>query len=316
MTDAAPMPTIPSSPWHPGETALQRRTGVEARMEEVGRRVIRDHLIDQHRDFYPLLSMVVLGSVDGAGRPWATIRTGEPGFLSSPDPYRLLARIPVDPADPAQLDPAAASPVGLLGIDLVTRRRNRLNGLAHWSPEGLEIAVRESFGNCPKYIQLRHLRAVETAPGEPRRSTALTDADHALIQAADTVYVASHADVGGERRVDVSHRGGTAGFVRADDDGWLVIPDLPGNRFFSTLGNIAMNGRAGLTFADFTSGDLLQMTGDAEVLGEGDGGFEGAERLWRFRPTTIVNRPGTLGLLQDEVEVSPFLRDAGWRTGS
>ena len=53
-----------SSPWHAGEIALQEKVGVAKRMDEVGRRVLRDHLIDQHRQFYPQLPFIVahLGS--------------------------------------------------------------------------------------------------------------------------------------------------------------------------------------------------------------------------------------------------------------
>jgi hypothetical protein len=58
------------------------------------------------------------------------------------------------------------------------------------------------------------------------------------------------------RQVDVSHRGGNAGFVRIGNDGVLTIPDFDGNLFFSTLGNIFVNGKAGLLFVDFATGDI------------------------------------------------------------
>ena len=49
----------------------------------------------------------------------------------------------------------AGSPIGLLGIELDTRRRNRLNGVIDSCNEGgLAVSVRQSFGNCPKYIQV------------------------------------------------------------------------------------------------------------------------------------------------------------------
>ena len=81
------------SPWHEGEIALQRRLGLEDRMDEIGRRVMRDHLIEQHREFYPLLPMVVLGAVDEHGDAWATLRAGRPGFLSAPDAHRLTVAL-------------------------------------------------------------------------------------------------------------------------------------------------------------------------------------------------------------------------------
>lgn len=91
-----------TSPWHPGEIALQQRLGVESRMEEAGRRVVRDHLIEQHREFYALLPMVVLGSVDRNGDAWATLRAGRPGFLHAPDSGRLSVELERDFADPAE----------------------------------------------------------------------------------------------------------------------------------------------------------------------------------------------------------------------
>ena len=114
---------------------------------------------------------------------------------------------------------------------------------------------------------------------------------------ADTFFVATYADLAhGERQADVSHRGGKPGFVRIGGDGVLTIPDFAGNLFFNTLGNILANGKAGLVFADFETGGLLQLTGDAEVILEAPelAAFEGAERLWRFTPRRIIRRPGAL----------------------
>lgn len=76
--------------WHDGERALQAHVGVEERMVELGARVIRPFMPDQHRAFYGQLPFVILGSVDAAGAAWATVVEGEPGFLSSPAPASLL----------------------------------------------------------------------------------------------------------------------------------------------------------------------------------------------------------------------------------
>ena len=79
--------------WHPGEIAMQSSAGVADRMAEAGKRSIRDHLIDQHRQFYPLLPFVVLGAVDRAGNAWATLR-GRPGFMRAATPNRLSVQVP------------------------------------------------------------------------------------------------------------------------------------------------------------------------------------------------------------------------------
>lgn len=81
-------PTEPS-PWHAGEQQLQARAGVAQRMADMGRRVIRDHMPEQHRAFYRQLPFVLLGTVDAEGRPWASVLEGPVGFAHSPDP-RLL----------------------------------------------------------------------------------------------------------------------------------------------------------------------------------------------------------------------------------
>jgi len=72
-----------ASPFHKGEQLAQERVGVRAKVEKLGRRVIRDHLPDQHREFYSELPFVVLGTVDDEGRPWASLVPGRPGVLTS-----------------------------------------------------------------------------------------------------------------------------------------------------------------------------------------------------------------------------------------
>src|SRR4029079_17246295 len=116
------------------------------------------------------------------------------------------------------------------------------------------------------------------------------------IRAADTLFVTSYVDVGAARQVDISHRGGPAGFVRIDAAGQLTIPDYAGNRFFNTLGNICVQPRVGLLFIDFVSGDLLQIVGIAQVLDEADDDLPGTERAWTVRPQHGVRRPAAFPL--------------------
>ena len=288
--------------WHEGETFIQQKLGVADRMATMGQRVVRDFMPDQHREFYAQLPFIVLGSVDGQGDAWATLVEGRPGFMSSPTPTSLTMAARPDPGDPAAEGVADGTPVGLLGIELHTRRRNRMNGVVTVTGQGLRVDVDQSFGNCPRYIQLRD-HAFVRDPGAPFAGTAeemttLDAAARAMIAAAESFYVASYADRGARRQVDVSHRGGRAGFVRVASDGTLTIPDFDGNLFFATLGNILLNGRAGLVFVDYATGDMLQMTGDAEVVMESPeiAAFQGAERLWTFRPHRVVRRCGVLAL--------------------
>lgn len=293
-----------SSPWHEGELELQRHAGVADQMDTVGRKFVRHFLLDQHREFYPLLPFIVIGAVDGEGMPWATIRSGQPGFLHSPDPLTLDINAVSDTSDPAQAGMKEGDPVGLLGIDLVTRRRNRMNGLiTRQSNEGFSVSVEDSFGNCPRYIQNRHFAFVRDPLQQTSSAVDVSDRLDAdarrIISTADTFFVASYVDRPDEKRqVDISHRGGRAGFVRIDDDGGLTVPDFNGNLFFNTLGNFLVNPLAGLMFFDAVTGDVLQIAGTVEVILESPeiAAFEGAERLWRVMPTKVVRRRDALPL--------------------
>jgi len=300
-----------STPWHAGEIALQKSIGVSERMADVGRHVIRDHLIEQHQFFYPLLPMVVLGSVDGGGDAWATVRSSYPGFMQAVDDRLLHLELKRDALDPAEAGMDEGKAIGMLGIDLGTRRRNRLNGVILRDETGFGVRVEQSFGNCPRYIQLRgaYYAGDPTVPSEvpPVIRNTMDEAMQGLIQRADAFFVASYADLdNGHRQVDVSHRGGPSGFVRIDGES-LIIPDYAGNQFFNTLGNIAVNPRAGLTFVDFETGGLLQLTGDAVVIDDAAevNSLQGAERIWRFTPRKASWRAGVLPLRWDFREWSP-----------
>jgi ferredoxin-NADP reductase/predicted pyridoxine 5'-phosphate oxidase superfamily flavin-nucleotide-binding protein len=292
------------SPWHEGELAIQRSVGVVERMDAPGRNFVRDRLLDQHRRFYPLLPFIVAGAVDAEGDAWATMIAGTPGFLHAPTSAMLDVNAQRDPDDPADAGFNDGAAIGLLGIDLATRRRNRLNGvIRRKGAAAFGVEVAQSFGNCPQYIQLRDFKMIRDpavrTPVAPVRLERLSTRAMRMIAGADTFFVASYADrENGERQVDVSHRGGKPGFARLGDDGVLTIPDFAGNLFFNTLGNILVNGKAGLVFADFDSGDLLQLSGDAQVILDSPeiAAFQGAERLWRFTPRRIVYRAGALPL--------------------
>lgn len=289
------------SPFHAGEQELQERLGVRERMERFGGKVIRDHLPDQHRAFYAKLPFLVLGSRDQSGQPWASILPGRPGFAQSPDPGRLLLDAKIIPGDPLGDGVQAGAQIGGLGIEFATRRRNRFSArTGDAGPSGIELLIDQSFGNCPQYIQTRQPEFRRDPKDEgfvPEREdlSGLDEDAKRLIAEADTFFIASAAprandpaeDDPAVRGVDVSHRGGKPGFVRIDDDGTLTVPDFAGNLHFNTLGNLLLEPRAGLLFADFDSGDLLFLAGEVETIFESDeiAAFRGAERLWRFRMT-------------------------------
>lgn len=307
-TDRVARSTLPKgdgpSPWHPGEVALQRSVGVVDRMDARGRQVIRDHLTAQQREFFAGLPHLVLGTVDPDGQPWATFRDGAAGFIRVKSDRRLHIGSSVRLLDPAQSGISDGSAIATLGIQLETRRRNRANGaVANATPNGFDIQIEHSFGNCAQYIWLRDRLPDWTMDARVAEYAQISDdlsVGHvAMIRSADTFFVASYADrEGGARQTDVSHRGGRSGFVGVSEDGWLIVPDYAGNKFFNTLGNILVNGKAGLSFPDYAGGTLLQMTGDAEVVPASGGRIlaPGIERVWRFRPRRVVQRSHAISL--------------------
>lgn len=296
------LPKHRHSPWHAGEKVLQETYGVSERMEVIGQKVIRDYMPDQHREFYQQLPFMVVGAVDAQQRPWASLLEGPEGFVTSPDPQQLLLAAQPDEQDPAASGLQPGQAIGLLGIELHTRRRNRINGVIQQvSVDGLAVAVEHSYGNCPKYIQARgYSRTPEPLKSRaPRQDfSALNARTTEMIRAADTFFIASYFDHDAHSRsVDVSHRGGRVGFVKVEGNR-LTIPDYAGNLFFNTLGNLQANPVAGLLFVDFATGDMLQLTGRTELILDGPmiTAFESAERLWTFDVEQAVLRPAATSL--------------------
>lgn len=318
--------STPASPFHAGERRVQTRLGVADKMAALGPRVIRDHLIEQHREFFATQHMLLLGRVDGAGWPWASLLAGPPGFAHSPAPDRMhIAAMPVGGAPQQVLVPGQR--VGLLGIDYATRRRNRVNGrIAAVDGRSFELAVEHSFGNCPKYIHKRAVslaegRAWHIEPGAPMRIATLAGAPGDLIDSADHFYIASHH--GGDwddarHGVDVSHRGGRTGFVRVRDNAVIEFPDFAGNRFFNTLGNIEASGRAGLLVIDVRDGSLLACSGRATIdwRAASAARLPGAERIVRIEVEHAWQHARALPWQWRLVESSPALEGTGvWPRG-
>jgi hypothetical protein len=283
---------LQESPFHPAELELQERFGRRKMLAAPARRFVRDHLVPQHREFFQQLPFIVVGSVDSSGQPWASIVAATPGFATSADPKHLRVGALPRPGDPLAENLTPGSPIALLGIELATRRRNRLNGTVTSADAGSwTVTVVQSYGNCPQYIQSRDLYFVDS-PIDAQiqhglRSDRLSADDQTLIAHADTFFIATanpRKEDGESYGADVSHRGGRPGFVRIDGDRTLTVPDFIGNFFFNTLGNLQVNPRAGLLFADFSSGDVLMLRTRANVIWDGEEvrSFEGAQRLLRF----------------------------------
>ncbi len=257
--------------WHPGELIAQTRAGVKEKMARLGPRLIRNYMPDQHRDFFANLPMMIMGSEDNNNELWANPMFGHPGFIQSPTPKLLSIDTASGFSNSALSHLNVGNRIGLLGIDLETRRRNRVNGsIIEKKQHQVTINVEQSFGNCPKYIQQRliHLESPQgkiTTEFFNNWSSPLRK----FIISADTCFIASAYSNQCTNRIlgmDVSHRGGLPGFIGFDEHHRLLIPDYPGNSFFNTIGNLTVDPRAGLLFLDFTGGNIITLTMTAEVI--------------------------------------------------
>lgn len=304
--------------FHEGELAVQERAGSSDMASRVARG-IRAAVPPVVADFLLTQRIAFIGTLDGDGRPWASVVTGPAGFASAPDEHTLRIVATPAPGDPLAENLGAgteqageqtrSAPVGVLVVDFITRRRLRVNGRGALRAGGeIHVDVDQVYSNCHKHIQTR---AIESEAPSPRpeeariqRGRGLSEAQRDWIRRADTFAIASAHRTAG---VDCSHRGGTPGFVRVDGDR-LTWPDYVGNALFNTLGNIITYPRAGLIFVDFDTGATLQLTGSAAVDWDPEhaAAVPGAQRLVTFEVDEAIEAPDAVPFRFRLIERSKF----------
>jgi predicted pyridoxine 5'-phosphate oxidase superfamily flavin-nucleotide-binding protein len=268
--------------FHAGELAVQRQAGVSGEAARLSRMLEPVSLSGGITRFLAERSLLVVTGRDGAGRLWISPLFGTPGFLSVRSETELAVRAGFATGDPLQAI-AAGQKVGMTSLEFALRRRVRMNGtLTTVTGNQLVVEVEQAYGNCPQYIQQRLVAPDRNGQaGDARRGAVLEPDDLALIRSADTFFLGT---VHPERGADASHRGGTPGFVRADERG-LWWPDYPGNNLFNSLGNLAVSPETALLFIDYVTGETLHLSGSSSIeWGEpgrpGDDGHTG--RIVRF----------------------------------
>jgi uncharacterized protein len=304
-----------SDPFHSGEVRLQQQTGERDRAILSGR-LISDAIPPAAHPFIGQQAYVVVAWLAPDGRLWSELVVSAPGFAaSSADGSRLALEVPRRRDVAANFSIlhqiAPGHHVGLLFIELASRRRLRVNGIVgERLGDALWICVAEAYPNCPKYIQRRELVSATDEKPAPHpvpsaEGTVLEESLARLIRDADTFFVASAHPNG---LVDCSHRGGRPGFITVEAN-TLHIPDYPGNSMFGTLGNLALCPRAGLTFIDFDNQRQLRLTGNATLDIEGTahvGETGGTGRWWSFTAAYWTASSLPTSLAWRLVDRSPF----------
>ena len=280
--------------FHSGELEVQALAGVQDIASRVGQS-IRSTISPAARDFLRSQPVAILGSIDAVGRVWASLLSGEPGFMQAVSEQALQIKACPFPGDPIKENLMRNDHVGMIVIEFATRRRMRLNGRAEVLSEGsIYIHTSQVYTNCPKYIRARGWEKTAAHPGTPpiiKRTSHLSSDMRRLIERSDTFFIASsHPESG----VDASHRGGPPGFIHILKENLLAWPDFSGNKMFQTLGNISVNPNAGLLFIDFKRGGTLQLTGKSRIVWEVDSAMEmaGAERMVEFQIDEAIEITG------------------------
>lgn len=298
--------------FHEGEIAVQVRAGERATAVRNGV-LIADRVMERARPFLAEQRLLVVAGLDAGGHPAVTPWCGPPGLVRSDDDGALV-RVSTSPGGASPDDPlvgqlAAGQSVGLLAIELSTRRRLRLNGaVVAREPGAMTVRVSEAFPNCPKYIQRRLPRPARAGRdgASAERGTEIDERRRALIARVDTAFVAS---VHATRGLDASHRGGEPGFIHVEGPRALRFPDYPGNSMFQTLGNLALDPRAGLALVDFERGRVLWLAGTAAASFGGEDPSHptgGTGRYWTFTVGRWVESAMPAALDWELRERSPF----------
>ncbi|KDR68320.1 hypothetical protein GALMADRAFT_257293 [Galerina marginata CBS 339.88] len=282
--------------WHRGERVVRRKLGYD-RIPSTNYMytMIDGEMPEQHSTFYSTrLHFLPVCVLDEQHRPWSSIlagKGGRPGFIDHPKYNTLSINAKLWDGEPflkhlkaRELDQNNGfSLIAGIGVEISTRRRNKFAGAitktkVKGNEVNIELFVNEALGNCPKYITLRDLAPYPTASCivlEDRHHLSvgerLSDASIAFILEADTVffgttYQATDAESSEyPSHLGMNHRGGRAGFMRVkpSDGRTIILPDFSGNRIMTSLGNVEATPLASLTFINFTTGDILYLTGEA-----------------------------------------------------
>lgn len=306
------MPEHADDLYHEGERRIQLQAGEQETARSNAQNIAKT-IPPAARGFIAQQSYVLIGFANSQKEIWAAFLAGPKGFAkSSEEGDRLHFRIN-DPIGVLEKNTpfSEISPgdyLGVLFIELASRRRLRVNGqVTEAGGPLITMGVSAAYPLCPKYIQRRRLEEVvsEDAGKTVETGTRITESVKRWIVSADTFFVASAHPEG---PTDVSHRGGVPGFIQIKN-GALTIPDYPGNSMFNTLGNFALNPRAGVTFLDFETNRQLQLTGSVKLnLDAEDETITtgGTGRCWQFYPERWFISPFNRNFRSTYIDASPF----------
>ena len=280
-------------PWHEGEIEMAKAMRVP-HMDNPTVPMLSPQLANHSR----VVPLIAIGTLDKQGRPWTTLWGGEKG-ISQPIAQGILG---IRSQVVTYHDPVVEELVGKEGdgtvvreegvgrmvsgltIDLETRKRTKLFGrmvagaLTLREDEAtdsqqsiaevqLVLKIEQSLGNCPKYLNKKHIEPAVSNPELISDSPQLPQRALDLLSKADLFFLSS---ANNDLDMDTNHRGGPPGFFRVISNeasgAVLCYPEYSGNRLYQTLGNLKVNPVLGICVPDFDTGDMLYLTGTTSVL--------------------------------------------------
>lgn len=277
--------------WSEGEEKMHRLLRVPPQDNPTS-----THLTAQASAMFQRAPLLAFGTLDDQARPWVTLWGGSPGFTESIGGGAVGTSTLVDGKHDPVVQALVAGSKGFekpreredaklvagLAIDLMTRKRvktaGRLVGCMVREIEGkadsedapaeprhiiqVVTMIEQSLGNCPKYINQYEIHHALVSSKLVAEGASLSDEGRALISASDMFFLSTSTP----DDMDVNHRGGPPGFVRIISPTEIVYPEYSGNRLYQSLGNLQLNPRIGLAFPNYATGDILYITGTAQIL--------------------------------------------------
>ncbi|KAF2438236.1 hypothetical protein P171DRAFT_170449 [Karstenula rhodostoma CBS 690.94] len=280
-------------PFHEGETKMQKLLRVP-HLENPTSTMLTPQAAFRLQQA-PLLA---IGTLDSQDRPWTSLWGGNHGFSEMLGGGIVGTRTLVDAAhDPVvqalvghaqkgEMVPGKDKMLAGLTIDLVERKRVKIFGRMvagcvnevkvevednHAKPVSMPemqdqvqliTKIEQSLGNCPKYLNAYEIRPALVSPTLMSQSETLSEEAKALILKSDMFFLTTSVP----EDMDTNHRGGPPGFVRILSDTEIVYPEYSGNRLYQSLGNLLINPKVGVTFPAYNTGDVVYITGNAEVV--------------------------------------------------
>ena len=168
---------VRDEPFHDGEIAVQERAGERDLARRHGA-AISSRIVPGALSFLARQRLLAVSAAGDDGHLWTSVWCGQPGFVRSADGQRvsiLPSLMAASPDDPVLHRLSIGRDLGILGIELASRRRLRINGaVERISADEIGVLVRESVPNCPKYIQRRHPHESLDGAIEPNTQRART----------------------------------------------------------------------------------------------------------------------------------------------